>query len=156
MTPSSEPRAPWLVLRWVVGLQFVAAASFSALNWPATVEFNALLTGAQLAPVATALQIAFALVGGLSIATDFHPRAGALLLFAFLVAASARHLVAAREAVHLVELAGATGSDVVSQLGALARRGQMASLAKNIGLIGVVLFIAMRAAPTPAKDLDLR
>lgn len=153
-SPSSqapESPTPWRVLRWVVGLQFMAAGSFSALQWQATVDFNALLTGPGLAPVATALQVALALGGGVSLVANLRPRLGASLLLAFLVPATVRHGFAAHEATHLVQSAGGAAGDAVERLGALARRGQLASIAKNIGLVGVVLFIAMRGSAAPAQ-----
>lgn len=138
-----EASAPWLLLRLLVGCQFIAAGAFSLLRWDATVAFNALLTGPSLAPAATALAIGLTIGGGLSVATGWRARLGALLLIAFLVPATVRHVLAAGHASEL--LSGlATQSAAAVDLADLARRGQLAAVAKNIALLAVATFIALR------------
>ena len=70
---AAEHRLPWLVLRVALGLQFIAAGAFSARNWSATVDFNAVLTGADLAAAATVAAVALNMVGGVSILTGVKP-----------------------------------------------------------------------------------
>jgi uncharacterized membrane protein YphA (DoxX/SURF4 family) len=139
----AEPRYAWLLLRLVVGAQFVAAGAFSALQWRATVDFNATLTGSALAPAATALAIGLLIAGGTSVTLDYHARIGALLLLAFLIPASLRHLLVASEVTAHVPAA--------SDLAALAKRGQLASFAKNLALMALVVFIAARGIGPPAN-----
>ena len=149
-----ESRLPFLILRIVVGLQFVAAGSFSLLRWDATVAFNALLTGPGLAPVATAAAIALTVAGGLSLVTGIRARWGAVLLILFLLPATVRHVIAAGAAAELLQQAGGVAADQAAELAGLARRGQLAAVAKNIALLGVTAFIAMRGVEPAGHDAE--
>ena|SRR5688572_17879233 len=121
------PRSAWLVLRILVGLPNIGVGLFNLINWDASNSFNAILLGDTAAPALTILGIA-QLAGGLMIITGYQLRLGVLLILAFLVPATLRHFLAARELV---------GDDAVT---VLARRGQLSCVEKNIGLIGVMLF----------------
>jgi len=128
---------------------------FSAAHWQATVDFNALLTGNTLAPVATAFAIGALIAGGLSLLTGRHTRVGALLVLAFLVPATIRHVIAAGHAVQLAEPAVVAAQPVVGELSQLAKRGQMAAVVKNLGLIAVVVFVALRGVgPQAGSDVS--
>ena len=134
------PRAAWLVLRILVGLPFVGSGIFNAINWDASNAFNAILLGETAAPALTILGIA-QIAGGLSIITGYQMRYGALLLLAFLLPATLRHFLAARELV---------GDD---PLMLIAKRGQLSCVEKNVGLIGVMLFflfVTRRRSTPPA------
>ena len=127
----NEPRrSAWLVLRILVGLPNIGVGLFNLINWDASNQFNAILLGEAAAPALTILGIA-QLVGGLMIITNFHLRFGALLILAFLLPATLRHFIAARELI---------GDDPLT---VLARRGQLSCVEKNIGLIGVMLFFLL-------------
>ena len=127
ITPS---RSAWLILRVLVGLPFVASGIFNAINWDASNQFNAILLGESLAPSLTILGIA-QIAGGLSLITGFHMKWGALLLLAFLLPATLRHFLAARELV---------GDDALT---VIAKRGQLSCVEKNTGLIGVMIFFLL-------------
>lgn len=142
MSDLSEPRYPWILLRVIVGLPFIAAGLFSAIHWNASVAFNAELTGPALAPAFTALAVS-QILGGLSLVTGYKARLGAVLLLAFLLPASVRHLWIAQH------VAGFGVGD--AELVTLATRGQLASLEKNIGLIGVMVFVIIRGVG-PARN----
>jgi uncharacterized membrane protein YphA (DoxX/SURF4 family) len=150
-----EHRYPWLILRTILGLHFIASGAFNARSWNEYVTFNALLTGPAAAPWFTAALIGLVLAGGLCILTGYRVRAGAVCAFAFLVAATVRHVVAARTVGTMVG-PGLTGAhqEAVTQLIDIARRGQLASVAKNIGLIGVVVFVALRGLEPARRPRD--
>ncbi len=153
MRSSADPRAAtsWRILRWVVGLQFVAAGCFSALQWQATVDFNALLVGPTLAPSATLAQVLLALLGGVSWVGHVRPRWGAIALLIFLVPATMRHVVAAQA---VADLAATVGPGTAQEaLAALARRGQLAAVAKNVALIGLAVFVAVRGSLGEAPEI---
>ena len=124
------PRSAWLVLRILVGLPNIGVGLFNAINWDASNSFNAILLGDTVAPALTILGIA-QLVGGLLIITGYQLRLGAFLILAFLIPATLRHFLAARELV---------GDDALT---VLAKRGQLSCVEKNIGLIGVMIFFSM-------------
>src|SRR5688572_24134898 len=121
------PRA-WLVLRILVGLPNIGVGLFNAINWDASNAFNAILLGDTAAPILTVLGIGQA-VGGLMIITGFKLRWGAILILAFLLPATLRHFLAARELV---------GDDPLT---VIAKRGQLSCVEKNVGLIGVMIFM---------------
>ena len=124
------PHSAWLVLRVLVGLPFVASGIFNAINWDASNQFNAILLGESLAPALTILGV-LQIVGGLSLITGFQMRWGVVLLLMFLLPATLRHFLAARELV---------GEDPLS---VVAKRGQLSCVEKNVGLIGVMIFFAI-------------
>lgn len=121
------PRWAWLVLRVCVGLPVIASGIFNAINWDASNEFNSILMGGA-APVLTILGIA-QIVGGLSIISGYQMRIGVAIMLAFWIPATLRHFLAARALV---------GDDPLT---VLARRGQLSCVEKNIGLIGVMIFL---------------
>ncbi len=108
-------------------MPFVGSGIFNTINWDASNQFNAILLGESAAPVLTILGI-LQIVGGLSIIFGYQMKWGALLLLAFLLPATLRHFLAARELV----------SD--DALTVIAKRGQLSCVEKNTGLIGVMLF----------------
>ena len=153
----NNSRRAFLILRVVVGLQFVAAGAFSLRGWEATVLFNALLVGPDLAGLATGLAVALNLVGGLSLVAAIQPRLGALLLLAFLLPATIRHGVAAQHADALLSGLGSEPDATALELAGLARRGQLAAVAKNVALMAVVGFIAATSravSPPPPRDSE--
>jgi putative oxidoreductase len=121
------PRRAWLVLRILVGLPFIGSGIFNAINWEASNAFNAILLG-DAAPLLTVLGVA-QIAGGLSIISGYQLRWGALLLLAFLLPATLRHFLAARALV---------GDDALT---VIAKRGQLSCVEKNVGLIGVMIFL---------------
>ncbi|GEM_PF-2468290 len=147
-----SPSLSWTVLRITVGLQFMAAGAFSALKWSATVDFNAVLVGAALAPTATAAAIVLNLVGGLSILTAVRPRWGAVCLLVFLVPATVRHLLVAQQVISVLDQVPV--SEPAALLADWARRGQLASLAKNVALAGVAAFIALGGMPETLEERE--
>ncbi|MEM9187699.1 MAG: hypothetical protein AAGF12_00885 [Myxococcota bacterium] len=121
------------LLRWALGVQSVAAAVFSLAQWKSTVAFNTAITGQAGAPLGSAVAVALLLAGGVSLLTNRWVRAGSACLLVFLVVATVRH--------------GLVAADIsaVEPLGALAKRGQLASLAKNVPLIAAVVTILLQA-----------
>jgi uncharacterized membrane protein YphA (DoxX/SURF4 family) len=122
------PRYAWIVLRICVGLPFIGSGIFNSINWDASNQFNAILLGDTAAPVLTILGVA-QILGGLSIVTGYQMRFGAALLLAFLLPATIRHFVVAQLLV---------GEDPLT---VLAKRGQLSCVEKNVGLIGVMIFM---------------
>ncbi len=145
MSSKTDGTLPVLILRIGIGLPFVAAGAFSALNWQATLQFNAILTGAALAPASTAAGVCLLIAGGLSILFGYKARLGALCILLFLLPASARHLVAAQEATEMAILLEVQHgqTEIVERMSNLARRGQLASFVKNMGLTGVAVFFLL-------------
>ncbi|MBP9144335.1 MAG: DoxX family protein [Thermoanaerobaculia bacterium] len=121
------PRWAWLVLRVCVGLPAIASGIFNAINWDASNEFNSILLGGA-APVLTILGIA-QILAGLLIITGYQLRLGVAIMLAFWIPATIRHFLAARALV---------GDD---PLVILAKRGQLSCVEKNVGLIGVMIFL---------------
>jgi uncharacterized membrane protein YphA (DoxX/SURF4 family) len=122
------PRHAWLILRICVGLPFIGSGIFNAVNWDASNDFNAILLGTTAAPVLTILGVA-QIIGGLSIASGYQMRFGAVLLLAFLLPATIRHFVAAQALI---------ADDALT---VVAKRGQLSCVEKNVGLIGVMIFV---------------
>ena len=121
------PRWTWLLLRVGVGVPAIASGLFNAIHWDASNQFNAILLGGA-APVLTILGIAQVLAGFL-IVTGYRLRVGVAIMLAFWIPATIRHLLAARALV---------GNE---PLVVLAKRGQLSCVEKNVGLMGVMLFL---------------
>jgi uncharacterized membrane protein YphA (DoxX/SURF4 family) len=133
----TPPPSVWLALRILVGLPFMASGVFNAINWDASNAFNSVLLGDTLAPALTLLGIIQIVGGGLIIAGQV--KWGALVLLAFLLPATLRHFLAARELI---------SEDALT---ILAKRGQLSCVEKNVGLIGVMIFFVF-SAPTLTKN----
>jgi uncharacterized membrane protein YphA (DoxX/SURF4 family) len=129
MTEMTElvPRWAWLVLRVCVGVPAISSGIFNAINWDASNEFNSILLGGA-APVLTILGIA-QILAGLLIITGYQLQVGVAIMLAFWIPATIRHFLAARALV---------GDD---PLVVLAKRGQLSCVEKNVGLIGVMIFL---------------
>ena len=121
------PRWAWLVLRVCVGLPAISSGIFNAINWNASNEFNSILLGGA-APVLTILGIA-QILGGLAIISGYPMRVGVAIMLAFWIPATIRHFLSACALV---------GND---PLVVLAKRGQLSCVEKNIGLIGLMIFL---------------
>ena len=126
-TSERVPPWTWLVLRICVGLPAIASGLFNVINWDDSNQFNSILFGGA-APVLTILGIA-QILAGLLIITGYQVRVGAAIMLAFWIPATIRHLLSARALV---------GDD---PLVVLAKRGQLSCVEKNVGLIGVMIFL---------------
>ena len=95
------------------------------------------LTGSAAAPLATAVATVLVVGGGGALASGRGVRIGAGALVLFLIPATVRHLVVAGDI------------DPGLQLADLARRGQLASAAKNLALIALMaVFVGGRSDPS--------
>lgn len=123
---------PWRAVRVVLGLQFLVSGLFSAVSWSDTVSFNETLAGTAGAPVFTAVGAALLILGGLLLIVGYRIRVASIAVVVFLVPATIRHFMIARD----------IGPDLA--LADLAERGQLSSGVKNLALIAVMLLIAQR------------